>query len=247
MKKGFTLIELLVVVAIIAILAAILFPVFAQAKEAAKKTGCASNMKQIGTAVAIYQADYDDGYPNTGDPWLWAGRRFRWPIMPYLGIGQKREDGTFNATSVSRLLTCPSEASGAGFNSTSYALSAAFYLTPDQVAQLRIRNLVSSLNDPGAAAFPMTQTSSNVVSPGEKGLVTEWFNNHHHGAAVIGFWGTLGAGLSPGANRWEGGRNMLFADLHLKWMLARRQTPSVQDCPDFNLTPGGIEGSDIRK
>lgn len=59
MKKAFTLIELLVVIAIIAILAAILFPVFAQAKEAAKKTSCVSNSKQNATAVLMYNTDYD--------------------------------------------------------------------------------------------------------------------------------------------------------------------------------------------
>lgn len=63
MKRAFTLIELLVVIAIIAILAAILFPVFAQAKEAAKKTQCLSDMKQIGLAMAMYANDADGGYP----------------------------------------------------------------------------------------------------------------------------------------------------------------------------------------
>lgn len=62
-RKGFTLIELLVVIAIIAILAAILFPVFAQAKEAAKKTASLSNAKQLGTAVQMYLGDNDDVLP----------------------------------------------------------------------------------------------------------------------------------------------------------------------------------------
>jgi len=65
MKKAFTLIELLVVIAIIAILAAILFPVFAQAKEAAKKTQSISNAKQMGTSLMIYTGDYDDLFPTT--------------------------------------------------------------------------------------------------------------------------------------------------------------------------------------
>jgi len=62
-KLGFTLIELLVVIAIIAILAAILFPVFAQAKSAAKKTQCLSNAKQMITASLIYSGDADDAAP----------------------------------------------------------------------------------------------------------------------------------------------------------------------------------------
>ncbi len=63
LSRAFTLIELLVVIAIIAILAAILFPVFAQAKAAAKKTASLSNLKQLGTSVQIYLSDYDDTFP----------------------------------------------------------------------------------------------------------------------------------------------------------------------------------------
>jgi prepilin-type N-terminal cleavage/methylation domain-containing protein len=69
MKKAFTLIELLVVIAIIAILSAILFPVFAQAKMAAKKTQCLSNVKQHAAATRMYLADFElfvDSFDGTG-------------------------------------------------------------------------------------------------------------------------------------------------------------------------------------
>lgn len=99
MKKAFTLIELLVVIAIIAILAAILFPVFAQAKEAAKKAVALSNQKQIGLAFMMYASDSDDVLPfvtwadsynqaGIGEPygngWFWNGA-VSWPItlIPY--------------------------------------------------------------------------------------------------------------------------------------------------------------------
>lgn len=62
-KKGFTLIELLVVIAIIAILAAILFPVFAQAREKARQTQCVSNLRNSATAVLMYAQDYDETMP----------------------------------------------------------------------------------------------------------------------------------------------------------------------------------------
>jgi prepilin-type N-terminal cleavage/methylation domain-containing protein len=67
MKKAFTLIELLVVIAIIAILAAILFPVFAQAKAAAKKAASISNQKQISLGIIMYGGDNDDTYPRNDD------------------------------------------------------------------------------------------------------------------------------------------------------------------------------------
>jgi len=75
-SKAFTLIELLVVIAIIAILAAILFPVFSQAKQAAKKTVDMSNMKQLGTMMALYGNDSDDRFPLTSFP----SKGSTWPL-----------------------------------------------------------------------------------------------------------------------------------------------------------------------
>jgi prepilin-type N-terminal cleavage/methylation domain-containing protein/prepilin-type processing-associated H-X9-DG protein len=62
-QSGFTLIELLVVIAIIAILAAILFPVFAQAREKARQTSCLSNLRQLSSALLMYAGDYDELFP----------------------------------------------------------------------------------------------------------------------------------------------------------------------------------------
>jgi len=106
--RGFTLIELLVVIAIIAILAAILFPVFAQAREKARQTTCLSNMRQLGTGLAMYIDDHDErcfffGHAsglsrlNTAAP-LGATRDNRWwnQILPYT-----RTQGA--------LLFCPSD------------------------------------------------------------------------------------------------------------------------------------------
>jgi prepilin-type N-terminal cleavage/methylation domain-containing protein/prepilin-type processing-associated H-X9-DG protein len=86
--RAFTLIELLVVIAIIAILAAILFPVFAQAKVAAKRTTSVSNLRQIGIAVGLYAAD-EDGYPHHSSPSSW-NPRVRWADRIYRYV--KNED-----------------------------------------------------------------------------------------------------------------------------------------------------------
>lgn len=84
-SNGFTLIELLVVIAIIAILAAILFPVFAQAREKARQTACLSNLNQIGKACIMYQSDYDSMYPPSQLPPSGANI-VSWPTMiqPYI-------------------------------------------------------------------------------------------------------------------------------------------------------------------
>jgi prepilin-type N-terminal cleavage/methylation domain-containing protein/prepilin-type processing-associated H-X9-DG protein len=86
-RAAFTLIELLVVVAIIAILTAILFPVFAQAREKARQTACLSNEKQLGLAILQYAQDNDERFPDGINPtgnWFWAGEGWAGQISTYV-------------------------------------------------------------------------------------------------------------------------------------------------------------------
>ena len=101
-NAAFTLIELLVVIAIIAILAAILFPVFAQAREKARQTSCTSNMKQVGLALNMYLSDYDETFPwstsSMQSGWTWYQS-----VDPYIktGVGP-------NGTTIKPFWLCPS-------------------------------------------------------------------------------------------------------------------------------------------
>jgi prepilin-type N-terminal cleavage/methylation domain-containing protein/prepilin-type processing-associated H-X9-DG protein len=105
-RKAFTLIELLVVIAIIAILAAILFPVFAQAKESAKKSQCLSQTRQVGLGMMLYSNDYDDCMPGllANIPPI-NGGSLSWPYIPYdqqIGPYVKNE----------QIYKCPDDATG---------------------------------------------------------------------------------------------------------------------------------------
>lgn len=109
-RTGFTLIELLVVIAIIAILAAILFPVFAQAREKARAISCLSNLKQIGLAGTMYTQDYDETLP-----FAWSAQGGWYNLLdPYIKNGQSANlnyatGAVWNATTTTGVWHCPDD------------------------------------------------------------------------------------------------------------------------------------------
>ncbi len=122
-RRGFTLIELLVVIAIIAILAAILFPVFAQAREKARQSSCLSNLKQIGLAVHMYAQDYDECMPHIKI--LFAGR-----ADPTEESADDPQSGRVVLNPYVRneqIFVCPSHRAGLPSTSSRYAMTYVFY------------------------------------------------------------------------------------------------------------------------
>jgi len=107
-RNGFTLIELLVVIAIIAILAAILFPVFAQAREKARAATCLSNMKQVGMGAVMYAQDYDEKFPGY---WQWSPFAIRGHaryILPGQTIVPERDCQICPYVKNAQVFVCPS-------------------------------------------------------------------------------------------------------------------------------------------
>jgi prepilin-type N-terminal cleavage/methylation domain-containing protein len=231
--SGFTLIELLVVIAIIAILAAILFPVFAQAREQARKAQCASNLRQIGVAFSLYLQDYDELFLNTSNPQLWMGRYWRWPLAPYLAYSRRRDPAApanplVSVGSDAHVLICPSDPTArAQWDSTSYAYARCFYQSPEQVN--RMKGMLDAVNN---TAAPISQPLAAVQYPAAKVLVGEWLSNHEAPRAAD-WW------------RWEGAHHLLFVDGHARYLPVRRLRPAVNGFPDVNLTLDGIAGRDI--
>jgi len=228
---GFTLVELTVSIAILSVLAAITMPAYYRARELPRRAFCASNLRQIGLAFSMYLSDWGGAFPNTDDPYLWMGRRWRWCLTPYLGESlvrdQARLSDPLRSNRTPRMLVCPSDSTAPEkWDSTSYGYSAAFYHTPGQIASMTTEDLWK-LN-----RFPcVTQREQNVVHPAQKVLIAEWLTSHT--TMSVGWWD------------WRGARNYLFVDGHVRYLSATRISPAGNGFPDPNLTVGGIAGRDV--
>jgi prepilin-type N-terminal cleavage/methylation domain-containing protein/prepilin-type processing-associated H-X9-DG protein len=169
-RQGFTLIELLVVIAIIAILAAILFPVFAQAREKARAITCMSNLKQIGLGTMQYTQDYDETFPidwGGGPPWNVA-------IDPYIKAGLKSDGSDWSqAKGVEH---CPDD-SASSTETMSYAVNA---------------------NIGGAANYAPAKTLAAIDSPADLVWATEAVHPGGTGETPTDLIRCIGAGESGG-------------------------------------------------
>lgn len=223
---GFTLIELLVVIAIISLLAAILLPAFARARESGRRAVCQSNLRQIGSAFHLYLQDYDEMYPDVDDAMLFMGRKWRWVVQPYLSFAGRRTGELTSQGFNPSVLICPSDPAAAPkYDGTSYAYSAAFYLAP-----------AASPTDKlfwAAGETMAPQCEAAVAFPAHKILAGEWSSNHDPLSGTdLGWWDTRGT------------RCFLFADGHARSLPAARVHPARDGLPDPNLTVGGVAGSD---
>jgi prepilin-type N-terminal cleavage/methylation domain-containing protein/prepilin-type processing-associated H-X9-DG protein len=218
-RSAFTLIELLVVVAIIAILAAILFPVFAQAREKARQATCTSNMKQLGQVMMMYVQDHDERYAPTDYPS--ADQMGHWAnlMIPYLGQGPQIWPGG--------IMICPSSL----YNTRGYALSQelsaqsqAAVTRPAEVVQfaetVQVRDYMSTAaqletsedcwgGENGNGIGPNIRDDDDVTPP--TGCYSMPRYRHH------------------------GGVNLTFVDGHVKWM----RKGSLRWCRQVSLAEPG--------
>src|SRR5947209_4887361 len=137
-RRGFTLIELLVMIAIIAILAAILFPVFAQARAKARQAKCQSNLKQLGVAILLYAQDYDETFPVANYGLAGTTQNTSWQsfVDPYVRAGFPANVNDSNNLQIS-VYVCPdwsqvSDGTSVGRPSSTYGANIAVMATFDR-------------------------------------------------------------------------------------------------------------------
>ena len=236
-RRAFTLIELLVVIAVIGILAAILFPVFARARENARRTSCASNMKQIGLGLLQYMQDYDERQPIHGgnsngvaagiadyttstvmNPWR--------GIYPYTKSWQIFRCPSAVASTISSAASCVDSSTTPvnscapnGNNDNSYLINAIVFTQPSLSRIISAASIsapaeiVWSQEDAFASRALWPRPSVNTTSFGLRGFA--WlepiYNNRH----------------------FDGG-NLLFVDGHVKW----RKQSSIK-AEEYGLSCGG--------
>ncbi|BCM92549.1 hypothetical protein IAD21_04431 [Abditibacteriota bacterium] len=220
--RCFTLVELLVVIGIIAILAAILFPVFARARENARRTSCQSNLKQIGLGILQYQQDYDEHYPS------FSARGVGWVVLtrPYVKSTQ-----LFQCPSEPTAENEPSLSSTGPGNETDYAYNMMLGFDTDATV-LVLGRAVAAISSPALV----------VMATEEK----PWAQDNWTAGCGSGTY----SGCAPGLLKLSGayaqrhleGINYVFCDGHVKWY---KSTSSNQSSVVYNSCVPGKAGGQV--
>jgi prepilin-type N-terminal cleavage/methylation domain-containing protein/prepilin-type processing-associated H-X9-DG protein len=231
MRRGFTLIELLVVIAIIAILAALLFPVFANARENARQAYCANNLHQIGTTLFLYTQDWDEDFPPLSARIirLWDAYSLH-TLARYLPDPGKNvwicpSDQTMDSDSIQTNLTMSSPY---GYYYSSYGWSNQFFNAYGADSRNYFPRSVASVKRP-TSSIMLFENSNAGGFPNDASLIIKNSTGVYRDYAM-GTW-----------HRGKG--NYLFADGHVKLLSLRQtMTPEVlwdnlsewcQECPDL--------------
>jgi prepilin-type N-terminal cleavage/methylation domain-containing protein/prepilin-type processing-associated H-X9-DG protein len=207
-RKAFTLIELLIVIAIIAILAAILFPVFGRARENARRSSCQSQMKQIGLGIAQYTQDYDERFPMVDQGLLSTGAQgYPWQarIQPYVKSQQifacPSVSGTTNIYQPSNTGTPAvlNHSLGNGVNNAAGWDGIFNYPRP------------LDATDGAATASPASRSLAEAVEPSRTLIVVEY-----NGTRTRPNVGSTSSGGGLSLTNHLGTSNYLFVDGHVK-------------------------------
>jgi prepilin-type N-terminal cleavage/methylation domain-containing protein len=253
-RSGFTLIELLVVIAIIAILAAILFPVFAQAREKARSISCLSNSKQIGTAIQMYSQDYDETvvpwFQRTGlpkDNWRHDLQSWCQLLQPYIKNGAPIDppSATFSNVQPNGMMSDPSwnpsvrSAAAAAPDCDNDPITA-YYTALWYHAHYGIGFGAAAKCEAGCAAGTQADpyyyfagsdvrvaimSLAEIQRPAETAIVTDGMTGVINNG-LYSFGTTMGC---EAANAHQGGGNHTWMDGHAKWIARNSERYLAQD------------------
>jgi prepilin-type N-terminal cleavage/methylation domain-containing protein/prepilin-type processing-associated H-X9-DG protein len=237
---AFTLIELLVVIAIIAILAAMLLPALARAKDQAKKAKCLSNLHQVGITMAMYTGDNHDRFPFSGASW---------PQLPFVDLLKLYSPYIPNRTNNGNFFFCPAE-EGRGFN-IEWVLANGYFTTN----QLLFPNSYYYYQDfyntsplvPQATRTLAVRKTLDVLSPARKAMCPCFASSAKAAYDVDLDTPTYGHGTD--------GMQLLFADGHAQFANYKILVPAPASgsslpgtVPTYNLdwTLNGLQGFDLK-